>query len=104
MTNASKKVDACPGGSLYSILPLNKKVGGTGVLVLTAIELIFFIVASMGLMFWICAENSVDNSGMFSLLLSSAYTESRPFLLLTLPCQRVGWGAQEVGRGHSWDS
>ena len=43
-------------------------------------------------MFWICAGNSVDNSGMFSLLLSSAYTESRPFLLLTPPYQRVGWG------------
>ena len=27
-----------------------------------------------GATFWICAENSVDNTGMFSLLLSSAYT------------------------------
>ena len=26
------------------------------------------------------------------LLLSSTYTESRPFLLLTPPCQSVGWG------------
>ena len=25
-------------------------------------------------MFWICAENSVDNTGMFLLLLSSAYS------------------------------
>ena len=39
-----------------------------------------------GAMFWICAGNSVDNAGMFLLLLSSAYTESRP------------------GRGHSRDS
>jgi len=43
-------------------------------------------------MFWICAENSVDNTGMFLLLLSSAYTESRPFLLLAPPCKWVGWG------------
>jgi len=35
-------------------------------------------------MIWVCAENSVDNTGMFLLLLSSAYTESRPFLLLAL--------------------
>ena len=35
-----------------------------GVLVLAGIELIFFIVACMGL-FWICAGNSVDNTGMF---------------------------------------
>lgn len=30
MTDASKKVDACPGDSLYSILPLSKKVGSAG--------------------------------------------------------------------------
>jgi len=30
-------------------------------------------------MLWICTENSVDNTERFSLLLSSAYTESRPF-------------------------
>jgi len=41
-------------------------------------------------MFWICAENNVDNTGVFSILLSSASTESRPFLLLTLPQQQVG--------------
>ena len=41
-------------------------------------------------MFWTCDENSVDNTGMFALLLSSAYTESRFLLLLTPPCQRVG--------------
>ena len=43
-----------------------------------------------GTMFWVCAENSVDNTGMFSLLLSSAYTESRPFLLPTPPASRLG--------------
>ena len=45
-----------------------------------------------GATFWICAGNSVGNTAMFQLLLSSAYTESRPFLLLTPPHQRVGWG------------
>ena len=40
---------------------------------------------------WICAENSVDNTRMFSLLLSSAYTEWRHFLPLTLPHQQVDW-------------
>lgn len=31
-------------------------------------------------------ENSVDNTPMFKLLLSSAYTKSRTFQLLTTPC------------------
>ena len=52
-----------------------------------------------GAMFWICDENSVDNTGMFSLLLSSAYTESRPFLLLKPPHQRVGWGCTRGREG-----
>lgn len=41
--------------------------------------------------FWICAENSVNNTGMISLLLCCAYTMSRSFLLLTPPHQWVGW-------------
>jgi len=43
-----------------------------------------------GTMFWILAENSVDNIEMFSLLLSSTYTNSGPVLFLTSPHQRVG--------------
>jgi len=71
------------------------------VLVLSGIELVFFTLASPGLrfgfvingaMFWICAKNSVDNTEMFSLLLRSAYTVPRSFLLLTLPHQQVGSG------------
>ena len=50
-------------------------------------------------MFWICAENSIDNTGMFQLSLSSLYTESRPFLLLTSPHQRVGWGCTRSWEG-----
>ena len=64
----------------------------------------FLYISWCSAVFWICAENSVDNTGMFSLPLSSAYTEPRPFLLLTPPHQRGGWVAQEVGRGHSQDS
>ena len=47
----------------------------------------FFHSSLYGAMFWICAGNSADNRGTFSLLLSSAYTESRPFLLVMLPRQ-----------------
>jgi len=52
-----------------------------------------------GAMFWICAEHSVDNTGMFLLLLSSAHTESGPFLLLTPPHQRVGWRCRRSWEG-----
>ena len=72
-------------------------------LLLAGIELTFFTVASMGL-FWVCAENSVDNTRMFLLPWSSAYTEARTFLLLTPPQQWGGWGAHAAGRGHSQDS
>jgi len=45
-----------------------------------------------GAVLWICAENNVDDRRMFLLLLSSAYTASRPFLLLklALPASRLG--------------
>ena len=50
-------------------------------------------------MVWICAEKSVDYTGVFSLLLSSACTESRSFLLLTAPHQRGGWGCTRSWEG-----
>lgn len=62
------------------------------------IELIFFIAASMGLCFGFVLK-TVDNSGMFSLSLSRAYTESRSFLLLTPPHQRGGWGCTRSWEG-----
>jgi len=40
------------------------------VLSFAGIELIFFT----DTMFWICDENSIDNTPMFQLLLSSSYT------------------------------
>ena len=52
----------------------------------------------------VCAEDSVDHTEMGWSLLGSACAASRPFLLLTLPCQRAGWGAPGLGRGHSRDS
>ena len=59
----------------------------------------FFHSSYYGTMFWICAENSIDNTGVFSLLLSRAYTQSRPFLLLTPPHQRAGWGCTRNWEG-----
>jgi len=43
-------------------------------------------------MFWICVENRVDNIEILLLLLSNAYTETSPLLLLSPPHQGVGWG------------
>ena len=43
-----------------------------------------------GAVFWICAETRVGNTGLVELLLSGAYTEPRPSLLLTR--RRAGWG------------
>lgn len=54
-------------------------------LVVTEIEVIFFTVAGMGLYFGILAK-----TGMFSLLLISAFAASRPFLLLIPPARRLG--------------
>jgi len=42
---------------------------------------------------------TVDNTGVFQLLLGSAYTEPRHFLLLTPPHQRVGWGCTRGWEG-----
>ena len=55
-------------------------------------ELIFFIVSCIGLCFGPLMKNSVYNTGMFQLSLSSACRGSRSFLLLTLqpPATRLG--------------
>lgn len=47
------------------------------------LHVVIFFLQYEGL-FRFCAENSVDNAEMFSLLLSSAYAEPRPFLFLVL--------------------
>lgn len=66
------------------------------------VELIvfFFPVAGMGIV-WDLSRDSVDNTGMFSLLLSSVYTASRPFLHLTPPTSEWAEGARGVGRGDT---
>jgi len=50
-------------------------------------------------MFSICPQNSVDNTRMFYPLLSSICPASRPFLLLMLPHQWVGWGCMRSWEG-----
>lgn len=68
--------------------------------VLAGVEFILLIVSGMRiyeLVFWIYDRNSVDNAEVFPLLLSSAYTMSKPFLLLTPP--RVGWVCTESYEG-----
>jgi len=68
------------------------------VLVLDGI--IFFIEASMRLCFTLVLKTGMcDNTGMFSSLLSSAYIVSRPFLLLTSPCQWLGCGCTRRWEG-----
>lgn len=49
--------------------------------------------SSYGTKFWICDQNSFDNTWMFQLLQHSAYTvSSKSFpVFLILACQRVGW-------------
>ena len=69
------------------------------VLVLAGMELSVFIVAGMGLCFGFVLETVFDNTGMFSLLLSSADTEPRAFLLLTPPHQQGGWGGTRSWEG-----
>lgn len=44
------------------------------------------------------AGNSVGNTGMFSLLLSSAF-RAKVFLLLASPCQEVSWGCTRIWEG-----
>lgn len=75
------------------------------VLVLAETELNLFTVACMGLCL---AEKGVGNplvdNSLVLLVLSRTYTTARPFVLLRLPCQQVGWGCREAGRRRIWDS
>ena len=52
-----------------------------------------------GAAFGVCAENGVDNREVLLSLLSSAYTESRPFLPLTPAHQPVGLGVHKKMAG-----
>lgn len=69
---------------------------------LAGIQLIFSIVAGMGL----CSEFVLEMVGpteMFLLLLIIAYSVSSPFPLLTLPTSEEVEGAPGAGKRHSWD-
>ena len=68
------------------------------VLVLAWIELIFFIVASMRLCFGFVLETVLIIQGCFRYCWA-VLTQSRPFLLLTPPHQRVGWGCTRSWEG-----
>lgn len=68
-------------------------------LVLSEVEFMFFVVASMG-MFQICTGNRVDYTGMLSLLLSC----TELFCSLYHPTNKVAGGAEDFGRGHSQDN
>lgn len=57
-------------------------------LVIARVELIFFIVAGMGL-FWICAEHRVNNIKILLVLLQRSYRDTRSFLVFVVPHQ---WG------------
>lgn len=50
-------------------------------------------------MYFFCLILRIDNTGKFYLLLANSYTESRPFLLPMLPCQRIGWGSTRNWEG-----
>lgn len=65
----------------------------SNVLGLAERELIFFT----GAVLWIYAEDSVDNTGMFSLLLISVCTQPGLFLLLSHPTDEENEGAQSGG-------
>lgn len=60
-------------------------------LVLAKVELIFIIVASVGLCFGFGLEVVLISIGMFPSLLSSVYTEPRADLFVLLD-QQAGWG------------
>lgn len=50
-----------------------------------------------GALVWFCAEYTIENTGMFRLLLSSTYTEWSAFLLLIPPINKQVGGAQKLG-------
>ena len=73
-------------------------------LVLAGIELIFFIVASMGLRLDLC-WNSFGYTGMFFIIAWAALHRVKAFSALSPhPSSERAGGAQEAGRGHSRDS
>lgn len=55
-----------------------------------------------GALFWICNQNSVNDTSALWLLLSSACTGSEFSLFPALPPQQAGWKTCMVGWGIKW--
>lgn len=72
-------------------------------LVLSGGELVLFIIANMGLCFGF-VHKSVENIEISLLLLSNAYIHQGLFCFSYYPESEGPGVAQEVGRGHSWDT
>lgn len=66
------------------------------------VELVFFTVAKLGICFGFVLDTVLVIQGYFSLLMSSAYRESRPFLLLTPPASNLDvhrrWEVKQLGQ------
>lgn len=73
------------------------QVSLAAVLVLAGTEL-NFLSSLESAMLWVCAGSRAGNSKIFSVLVGTAYTESKPFLLLTSSHQPGGWGCM-----RSWE-
>jgi len=65
---------------------------------LAGIELIFFILAGMGLCFGFVLKTILITLGCFSCF-PAVLTQSGPFLLLVPPHQQVGWGCTRSWEG-----
>ena len=74
------------------------------VLVLAGIELIFFIVASTGLCFGFVLKTVLIIQGCFHYCRAVLTQSQGLFCFSPHPTSEKAGGAQEVGRGHSWDS
>ena len=78
--------------------------GSDGVLVLAGTELIFFIVANMGLCFGFVLKTVLIIQECFSYCWA-VLTQSQGLCCFSHhPTSEEAGGAQEAGRGHSWDS
>ena len=73
-------------------------------LVLAGIELIFFIVAGMGLRFGFVLKTVLITQGCFHYCRAVLTQSQGLFCVSPHPTSEEAGGAQEVGRGHSWDN
>jgi len=74
------------------------------VVVLAGIELIFFVVAGMGLCFGSSLKTMLISQGCFSYCLAVLTQSQGLFCFSHHSTSEQAWSVQEVGRGHSLDS